>query len=67
MDQAFLRGLVKQTGSKNYWLTGYVILRVLGSIYAIAFLVAINQVLPLIGFKHQLSPARRKYPQVAAD
>jgi len=49
MDRAFLSRLVKQTGSKNYWLTRYVILRVLGSIYAIAFLVAINQVLPLIG------------------
>ena len=33
----------------TYWLTRFVILRLLGLIYAIAFLVAINQILPLIG------------------
>lgn len=33
----------------TYWLTRFVILRLLGFIYAIAFLVAINQVVPLIG------------------
>ena len=33
----------------TYWLTRFMILRLLGVIYAIAFLVAINQVLPLIG------------------
>ena len=33
----------------TYWLTRFVILRLLGVIYAIAFLVAINQILPLIG------------------
>jgi hypothetical protein len=33
----------------SYWLTRFMILRLLGIIYAIAFLVAINQVLPLIG------------------
>ena len=33
----------------SYWLTRFVILRLLGLIYAIAFLVAANQVLPLIG------------------
>ena len=33
----------------SYWLTRYVILRLLGAIYAIAFLVAINQIIPLIG------------------
>ena len=33
----------------TYWLTRFVILRFLGVIYAIAFLVAINQILPLIG------------------
>src|SRR6476620_3119995 len=35
----------------TYWLTRYVILRLLGLNYAIAFLVAINQILPLIGSK----------------
>jgi hypothetical protein len=34
---------------QTYWLTRYVILRLLGVIYAIAFLVAINQIIPLIG------------------
>ncbi|PWT70697.1 MAG: membrane protein [Bacteroidetes bacterium] len=36
-------------GRPTYWLTRYIILRLLGAIYAIAFLVAINQILPLIG------------------
>jgi Lipase maturation factor len=33
----------------TYWLTRFMILRLLGLIYAVAFLVAINQILPLIG------------------
>lgn len=33
----------------TYWLTRFVILRLQGAMYAIAFLVAINQVVPLIG------------------
>ncbi len=32
-----------------YWLTRFVILRLLGVVYAVAFLVAINQIVPLIG------------------
>lgn len=39
----------------SYWLTRFVLLRMLGALYAIAFLVAINQVLPLIG-EHGLLP-----------
>lgn len=35
--------------NNTYWLTRYVILRLLGVIYAVAFLVAINQILPLVG------------------
>ena len=35
--------------ASRYWLTRFVILRVLGAIYAIAFLVAINQIVSLIG------------------
>lgn len=34
---------------RTYWLTRFVILRLLGVVYAVAFLVAINQILPLIG------------------
>jgi hypothetical protein len=42
-------GTLPGPGVPTYWLTRFVILRLLGLIYAIAFLVAINQVLPLIG------------------
>ncbi|HEY2720192.1 MAG TPA: lipase maturation factor family protein [Chitinophagaceae bacterium] len=34
---------------RSYWLTRFMILRLLGIVYAIAFLVAINQIIPLIG------------------
>lgn len=33
----------------TYWLTRFMILRLLGIVYAIAFLVAIRQIIPLIG------------------
>ena len=33
----------------TYWLTRFVIVRLLGMLYAVAFLVAINQIIPLIG------------------
>ena len=33
----------------TYWLTRFMILRFLGIVYAVAFLVAINQIIPLIG------------------
>lgn len=33
----------------TYWLTRFVILRLLGGVYAVAFLIAINQIVPLIG------------------
>lgn len=37
--------------SRTYWLTRFVILRLLGVLYAVAFLVAVNQIIPLIGSK----------------
>lgn len=40
----------------NYWLTRFVILRLLGFVYAIAFLVAARQLIPLIG-ENGLTPA----------
>ena len=40
----------------SYWLTRFVILRLLGFVYAVAFLVATNQLVPLIG-EHGLTPA----------
>ncbi len=39
----------KRDQRPTYWLTRYLILRLLGAIYAVAFLVAINQIIPLIG------------------
>ncbi len=33
----------------SYWLTRFVILRLLGAVYAVAFLAAARQILPLIG------------------
>jgi hypothetical protein len=39
----------------TYWLTRFLLLRLLGIVYAIAFLVAIDQILPLIG-SHGLTP-----------
>src|SRR5688572_23837874 len=44
-----------QHTAPTYWLTRFIMLRLLGAIYAIAFLVAINQVVPLIG-EHGLLP-----------
>ncbi len=51
----------------TYWLTRFLILRLLGIVYAVAFLAAINQILPLIG-SHGLTPVdtflqtRHRYP-----
>src|SRR3982750_1409694 len=49
MDNEPEIGPLEQATSPSYWLTRFVILRLLGLIYAIAFLVAINQIIPLIG------------------
>jgi hypothetical protein len=49
----------------TYWLTRFVILRWLGFVYLIAFLVAVNQIVPLIG-EHGLTPARLFTERVAA-
>ena len=43
-------------GGNDYWLTRFVILRLLGFVYAVAFLVAAQQLVPLIG-EHGLTPA----------
>src|SRR5213082_1239178 len=40
----------------SYWLTRFIILRLLGFVYAIAFLVAARQLVPLVG-KKGLTPA----------
>ena len=41
--------------AQRYWLTRFVILRLLGFVYAVAFLAAANQIIPLIG-AHGLLP-----------
>jgi len=38
-----------EKNKSTYWLTRFVILRLLGIVYAVAFLVSINQIIPLIG------------------
>ncbi|RPD47873.1 lipase maturation factor family protein [Hymenobacter sediminis] len=48
MDSGSALGLVPGTPS-TYWLTRFVLLRLLGALYAVAFLVAVQQVLPLMG------------------
>lgn len=47
----------------SYWLTRFVILRLLGLVYAVAFLVAINQIIPLIG-THGLLPLDIYFRQI---
>ena len=49
----------------TYWLTRFVILRLLGIVYAVAFLVAAQQLLPLIG-SHGLLPLENFLPRYAA-
>jgi len=49
LERFFARG-------NSYWLTRFVILRLLGFVYAIAFLIAAQQLVPLIG-EHGLTPA----------
>src|SRR5439155_25486432 len=49
IEKFFARG-------NSYWLTRFVILRLLGFVYAIAFLVAARQLVPLIG-RSGLTPA----------
>ncbi|SPE52690.1 hypothetical protein SBV1_1570060 [Verrucomicrobia bacterium] len=41
--------------AETYWLARFAILRLLGAVYAVAFLAAATQVLPLIG-SHGLLP-----------
>jgi len=52
-------------GPPGYWLTRFVLLRLLGAVYAVAFLVAINQILPLIG-SNGLLPVGHYLQQITA-
>lgn len=49
----------------TYWLTRFAILRLLGVVYAVAFLAAARQILPLIG-SHGLTPLDLFWDQVGA-
>ncbi len=53
-------------GGEDYRLTRFFILRLLGLIYAVAFLVAFNQLVPLVG-EHGLTPANRFLASVQSE
>src|SRR5207237_9814041 len=53
-DENFLNKLF--AAGNSYWLTRFIILRLLGFVYVVAFLVAAQQLVPLIG-GHGLTPA----------
>ena len=53
-DDNFFQKLL--AAGNSYWLTRFIILRLLGFVYAVAFLVAAQQLVPLIG-GHGLTPA----------
>src|SRR5438552_17966630 len=58
-----LKGLF--AAGNSYWLTRFVILRLLGFVYAVAFLVAAQQLVPLVG-EHGLTPANHFFERVQA-
>lgn len=65
MASAALPTLPAADAPPTYWLTRFVLLRLLGALYAVAFLVAITQVVPLIG-AHGLLPVGLFLQQVSA-
>src|SRR5213082_4191545 len=56
LEEFFARG-------NSYWLTRFVILRLLGFVYAVAFLVAAQQLVPLVG-EHGLTQANHFFERV---
>src|SRR5215813_8256309 len=54
------------SNTPSYWLTRFIILRLLGLVYFIAFLAAANQLVPLVG-EHGLLPAKTFLTRVAAN
>lgn len=55
-----------QPSAPTYWLTRFVLLRLLGAVYAVAFLVAVNQLVPLIG-EHGLLPVGDFFDLISAS
>ncbi|WPU92765.1 lipase maturation factor family protein [Mucilaginibacter sabulilitoris] len=64
IDSDSLSAFYSSDARPTYWLTRFVILRLLGLVYAVAFLVAINQIVPLIG-SHGLLPVDVYLKQVS--
>jgi hypothetical protein len=58
-------GLFGVWDGASYWLTRFVILRLLGLVYLVAFLAAANQIVPLVG-EHGLLPGKVFLERVAA-
>ncbi|MGB9156687.1 MAG: lipase maturation factor family protein, partial [Chthoniobacterales bacterium] len=56
LEEFFTRG-------NSYWLTRFVILRLLGFVYAVAFLIAAQQLVPLVG-EHGLTPASHYFARI---
>src|SRR5262245_35877670 len=57
-------GLFRSWDRSSYWLTRFLILRLLGFVYLIAFLAAANQIVPLVG-EQGLLPAKVFLERVA--
>ncbi|UOQ68415.1 lipase maturation factor family protein [Hymenobacter volaticus] len=64
MDSGSAQAFDASSAPPTYWLTRFVILRLLGLLYAIAFLVAINQIVPLMG-AHGLLPVGNYLRQIS--
>ena len=62
-NQEFFRKIF--AGGNDYWLTRFFILRLLGFVYAVAFLIAAQQLVPLVG-EHGLTPANHFFERVQA-
>src|SRR5215210_4436088 len=62
----FIAALFRKQPPASYWLTRFVILRMLGGIYCVAFWILIRQGLPLIG-SHGLTPAASFLRRVEAQ
>src|SRR5436190_20708741 len=61
MRDDFLRNLF--AAGNKFWLTRFVILRLLGFVYTIAFVVAVQQLVPLVG-EHGLTPASHYFERI---
>src|SRR5262245_23518431 len=59
LQELFARG-------NSYWLTRFIILRALGFVYAVAFLIAVQQLVSLIG-EHGLTPANHFLASIEAQ